>query len=130
MQVCEPHYPTSPVSSLIVRICLHAHLLVFYSFHEEIQTAWYTDMTQKELSQNFCVTWILALQLTAELHLFFFCFQVTNTISYKLKNTEILNSEHHSSSLQSSHFQWFRLSRPFLLICTFSLIFFIQFCSR
>lgn len=72
MQVCEPHYPTSPVSSLIVRICLHAHLLVFYSFHEEIQTAWYTDMTQKELSQNFCVTWILALQLTAELHLFFF----------------------------------------------------------
>lgn len=125
MQQREPHYPTSPVSSLM-RICLHTqNLLVFYSFHEEIWTAWYTDMTQKELRQNMCNmdSCFPTDSRPTPYFFFFFCFQVTNTISYKLECTEILNSGHRSSSFRSSHSPCFRLSRPFLLICTSSLIF-------
>lgn len=121
----------------------HPQWVVLWGYVYTHKTYWFSILSMKRFEQpdiliwhrkNYvktCVTWILAFQLTADLHLifFFFCFQVTNTISYKLECTEILNSGHRSSSFRSSHSPCFRLSRPFLLICTSSLIFFIQFSS-
>lgn len=77
----------SLASSLIMRLCPHAHLLAFSYFHEEIQTAYCCIFLCENNYIKIINIWakeILAFQLTVTLYLFFPLSEV--------KKADILNS--------------------------------------
>lgn len=120
-----------------MRLRLYAHLLLFSSFHGGIQTASCCILLCKKnyvKTLNIWAKLILGFQVTVKLYLFFPLSEVKNINGCKLKMQTswvqvFLGRKPCGPSFESIHSQCLRLGRPFLQICTFNLMFLIQFSS-